>query len=100
MRAISLHCELREEPTGLLYVRARALGLNVRLLYGLAGAMRLRHMRIKHVEWLGPGHMRIKHSPQCNPDLATMIWVGLAQRSSTLSLILLSHSSLFYTFIA
>ena len=69
----------------------------------MAEAICLRHMRIKHVErWLGPGHMRIKHSPQCNPDLATMIWVGLAQRSSTLSLILLSHSfiSLFYIFIA
>ena len=103
VRAITLHCELREEPIGLLYVQARAQGTYCTDGRGrVAGAMRLRHMRIKHVEWLGPGHMRIKHSPQCNSDLATMIWVGLAQRSSTLSLILLSHSfiSLFYIFIA
>ena len=96
VRAITLHCKLkigRGDPTGLLYGRARARC--VALSHGrgcMAGAVRLRHMRIKHVDWLGPGHMRIKHSPQCNPDLAAMIWVGLVQRSSTLSLTLLSHS--------
>ena len=61
VRAITLHCELREEPIGLLYVQARAQGTYCTDGRGrVAGAMRLGHMRIKHgycLHTAGPLHV-------------------------------------------